>query len=30
MLLFWRMQSEEAALKPLRDEPSPAEVPPEA
>ena len=29
-LLFWRMRSEDEALKPLREEPSPADVPPEA
>ncbi|MFO1132756.1 MAG: isoprenylcysteine carboxylmethyltransferase family protein [Hyphomicrobiales bacterium] len=30
MLLFWRMKSEEAALKPLREAPSPPEEPSEA
>jgi methyltransferase len=30
MLLFWRMRSEDEALKPLRAEPSPADMPPEA
>ena len=29
-LLFWRMRSEDEALKPLREETPPAEVPPEA